>query len=224
MAFRLPYLAPEGDLRKYLYEDQFEYSQSYLGRTKRMLFLRGPLIGLPHRNDSMCPTMVSDDIVAYNAQDSNEPIYLVIESPGGDVSAGMILYDHIRMSKAPVITIGHNCASMAVTILAAGKERVILPHARVMLHLPSGTFEGDSETIKIRSKVLDEIKNELVEAYLECGVHAGVTAPGATKSKIKKQILKDIDREFWLTAQEAVNYGLADRIATPDDIFGIAGG
>ena len=221
MTFRAPHLAPEGDARKYLSDEQFEYAQGYLARTQRMLFLRGPIMGMPHRSDSSCPTMVGDDIIAFNAEDSEAPIYLVIESPGGDVSAGMILYDHIRMSKAPITTIGHNVASLAVNILAAGKVRVILPHARAMIHLPAGSISGDVEEIEVRTRLLQQIKEEMVDTYIECGAHAGLKdKKGTTKAKIKKQIMKDLEQpEMWMTAQEVVDYGLADRIATPNDIF-----
>lgn len=221
MTFRVPFLAPEGDARKYLSDEQFEYAQGYLARTQRMLFLRGPIMGMPHRSDSACPTMVADDIIALNAEDSKKPIYLVIESPGGDVSAGMILYDHIRMSKAPITTIGHNIASLAVNIFSAGKVRVILPHARAMIHLPAGSITGTSDEIDVRNDLIKQIKAEMVDTYIECGAHAGLKGKkGMTKAKIRKQIMKDLEKpELWMTAKEVVAYGLADRVATTKDIF-----
>jgi ATP-dependent Clp protease protease subunit len=222
--FRKPH---KGDAEQHLQDNQFEFSQAYLTRTKRMLFLRGPIFGVEGgmgRLDSFGPTMVGDDILSLNEEDPKAPIRLIIDSPGGDVGSGMVLYDIIRMSKAPVITIAQNCASMATVLMAAGSERMMFPHSRVMLHLPQGAFKGDSDTIEIRSKELSRVKNELIECYIDCGVTAGLPAskngrPPA-KSKVKAQIIKDINRsEYWMTAKECVKYGLVDRVATSADIF-----
>jgi ATP-dependent Clp protease protease subunit len=169
--------------------------------------------------------MITDDIMAMNNEDPKAPIYLVIDSPGGDVSAGMVLYDIIRMSKAPITTIAQNCASMATVLMAAGATRLMFPHSRVMLHLPSGAFQGDADTVEIRSKELTRVKNSLVDCYIECGVTAALppskTGKPPAKAAIRKKILGDINRsEYWLSAQECVAYGLIDRLATSEDLFG----
>lgn len=117
-----------------------------------------------------------------------------------------------------------NCASMATVLMAAGHERVMYPHSRVMLHLPKGAFEGDSETFEVRSKELGRVRDELVDCYVECGVTANLISKSGrrpTKAKVRAQIIKDINRsEFWMTADECVAYGLVDRIATRADILG----
>jgi ATP-dependent Clp protease protease subunit len=225
--FRKPY---EGSHDEHLTDSQFEHAQAFMARERRMLFLRGPIFGIGPgpmaRVDSFSPTIIGDDILAMNVADPKAPIYLYIDSPGGDVGAGMIMYDIIRMSKAPIVTVAQNCASMATVLMAAGDERVMYPHSRVMLHLPQGAFQGDADTIEIRSKELLRIKEELVECYVDCGVTAGLAGKGKrppAKSRVKKQIIKDINRsEYWMTAKECVAYGLVDRVATRADILGEA--
>ncbi|KKL24767.1 hypothetical protein LCGC14_2412060, partial [marine sediment metagenome] len=159
--FRKPH---EGEQKGHLHDDQFEFSQAFLARERRMLFLRGPIFGAnfgpTSRVDSFSPSIVGDDILAMNVDDPKAPIYLYIDSPGGDVGAGMVLYDIIRMSRAPIVTVAPNCASMATVLMAAGAERVMYPHSRVMLHLPKGAFEGDAETFEIRSKELQRVKED----------------------------------------------------------------
>ena len=220
--------AHEGDAEAHLHDDQFEFSPAFLARERRMLFLRGPIFGAnfgpASRIDSFSPTMIGDDILSMNVEDPKAPIHLVIDSPGGDVAAGMILYDIIRMSRAPIITIATNCASMATVLMAAGRERVMFPHSRAMLHLPKGAFEGDAETFEVRSKELQRVKDELVECYAECGVTAGLEGSGGrppSRARVKKRIVEDINRsEHWMTAEECVAYGIVDRVATWADIVG----
>lgn len=199
--------------------DQYEYSTSYLTREKRFLFLRGPIVPAVIRNDSFSPTSISDDIVAMNVENDRDPITIFIDSPGGDVSTGFALFDIIQMSKAPIRTIAMNAISMGTVILTAGVERLAFPHSRIMLHLPSGEIEGDVQQIKIRSELFQDLKGEIVDCYVQRGVTAGLI--GKTEKEIKKQILKDIDREKWFTAETALTYKLIDRIATREDIFGV---
>ena len=218
--FRNPFRTPKGTTAvDYLRDDAFEYAQAFLARERRVLFLRGPVINAPSRMDHFAPSMLGDDIMAMNRQDPKKPIYLVVDSPGGDVPSGLVLYDIIRLSKAPVTTIGMNCASMATVILAAGVEKLCFPHTRMMLHLPSGSITGDETEIAIRSKVLSDIKEELINCYLECGVTAGIVR-NKTRDRVKERITKDIEREHWMTAPQAVKYGIVDRIVKPKDLFG----
>jgi ATP-dependent Clp protease protease subunit len=209
----------ETDIR----DDKYEYSFNYLTRERRILFLRGVISSYPGgysgRNDPHSPTVVSDDIIALNLENQEEPIYIIIDSPGGEVSTGMTLYDTMKLSKAPIITIGQNCASMATIILAAGDEKYMFPHGKLMLHLPSTQIQGDTKEVEIKTKEILKVKEDLVQCYIDNGVTAGLETPTATK--IRKQILKDIEREFWLNADEAIEYGLADRIIEKDDLFGI---
>ncbi len=224
--FRQPF---EGNQEEHLTDNQFEFAQAFLARQRRMLFLRGPIFGANpghpmSRLDTFGPTSVGDDIVAMNVEDQKSPIYLWIDSPGGDVGAGMVLYDIIRMSKAPIVTVAQNCASMATVLMAAGSERLMMPHSRAMLHLPRGEMVGDVDDMAVRSAELLRVKDVLVNCYAECGVTAGLkpskTGRPPTRLRVRKQIIKDINRsEFWMSADECVEYGLVDRLATTADIF-----
>lgn len=214
--FRVPQL---GDPKGHLSDEHYEYASTYLARMRRILFLRGPMISSPPRSDGNSPSSISDDIMAMNVEDPTRPIYLVIDSPGGFVDSGLALYDVIKFSRAPVVTIGVTAASMATVILVAGVERLVFPSTRVMMHLPLGGIEGDVDTIKIRSEEMQRVKDALLDRYIECGVNAGL--PDKSPAVIRKRVLKDIDREHWLGAEGAIKYGLVDRIVTPDDLFGL---
>jgi ATP-dependent Clp protease protease subunit len=136
---------------------------------------------------------------------SNQPVKLIIDSPGGELDAAFMLYDTIRMMKSPVYTMGRICCSAAVILLAAGKKRYLLPHSKVMIHLPSAHLQGDSEELRIQQEQIDLYKHQLVDILLESGV-----------KKNKKKILADMDREFWLNPTEAIEYGLADEVMTKE--------
>lgn len=206
----------EGDPKTYLLDENFEYAQSFLARERRMLFLRGTIS--TERADQFSSISIGDDIVAMNVDDPRKPIYLVIDSPGGAIGAGFALFDLVRLSAAPVVTIGASCASMATFILAAGSTRLALPHSRFMLHLPEGMMGGDPKEMKIHSKEFNRIRDELIESYIGCGITAGLK--GNSSEAIGRKILKDIDRIFYLDAEDAVKYGLVDRVATAEDLFG----
>ncbi len=205
--------------------DQYEYSSDYLTRTKRMLWLRGIIMGYPPspehigRQDPYSTTTLSDDIMAMSIEDPIKPIYLFVDSVGGEVTNGFMLYDTIKMTPAPIYTIAVNAASMATTIMVAGKKRFITPHGKVMIHLPQTLFSGDSDELETKSKEVNKIKEELVSIYIDNGATAGL--PKSTpEKKIRQKIMKDINKEKWFGAQEAVDYGLVDSIITGDQIYG----
>jgi ATP-dependent Clp protease protease subunit len=197
-----------------LREDQFETSQVYLARERRLLFLRGSILGVPSRWDQFGPAAVHDAILAINYDDRNKtatpkrPIYLLIDSEGGSVSDGLILYDVIRASQVPVYTVALNAASMATLILASGHRRLVYPHASLMIHLPMAALKGDVKQIEVRTRELNRTKDAIVEAYRTCGV-----------KRTSEEILQDMDRESWMSAEDAVAYGLADAIVAPDELM-----
>lgn len=218
--FRKP---AEGNQFEHLADGQFEHAATYLTRERRMLFLRGPMFGMltppMPRPDQYGPTVVGDDIIALNVEDPTKPIYLWIDSAGGEVNSGLILYDIIRASAAPIITVAQSCMSLATVLMAAGTQRVMFPHSRAMLHLPRSEFAGDSDAMEIRSKELSRVRDDLIECYIECGVTAGLEKP--SKAKVRKQIVGDINRaEYWMSAKDCIKYGLIDRIATMADMLG----
>jgi ATP-dependent Clp protease protease subunit len=132
---------------------------------------------------------------------SNDPIKIFITSPGGELDTTFLFYDTMRMMQSPIVTIGEYCASAAAIILAAGSKRYLSPHAKVMLHLPSGQMAGDSKDWDIQHKQMESYRNRVVDILIECGA-----------KKSKEEIFDDIDRDYWMNAQEAIEYGLADEI------------
>jgi len=140
---------------------------------------------------------------------SHDPIKLIISSPGGEMDAAFLIYDILKLVESPIITLGTFCCSAAVMILAAGTKgmRYLLPHSKIMLHLPSSRFEGDTHDIEIAKKEMIGYRDKMIELYRECGVN-----------KTRKQILLDIDREFWMNPKEAIDYGLCDAILTKEEM------
>lgn len=134
---------------------------------------------------------------------SHEPIKLFITSPGGDLDSTFLFYDVMKRIKSPIITIGDYCASAAAIFLAAGTKRYLSPHAKVMLHLPAGQMGGDARDWDIQHKQMEKYRNKIVDILIECGA-----------KKSHTEILNDIDRDYWMEPDEAINYGLADEVLT----------
>ncbi|MFP4119861.1 ATP-dependent Clp protease proteolytic subunit [Coleofasciculus sp.] len=138
-----------------------------------------------------------------DSEDNNKDIYLYINSPGGSVTAGMAIYDTMQHIKSDVVTICVGlAASMGSFLLAAGKhgKRLALPHSRIMIHQPSGGVRGQATDIEIEAREILRIRRQLNQIYAD--------KTGQSVEKIEK----DIDRDFFMSAQEAKEYGLIDRV------------
>lgn len=150
---------------------------------------------------------LANAIVAYllylDSEDSGKPIYLYINSPGGSVTAGMAMYDTMQTIKSEVVTICVGlAASMGAFLLAAGTrgKRMALPHARIMIHQPLGGARGQASDIEIEAKEILRMRASLNDLLAQ---HTG---------KSIEQIQKDTDRDYFLSAQEALQYGLIDKV------------
>jgi ATP-dependent Clp protease protease subunit len=150
---------------------------------------------------------IANAIVAYmlylDSEDPSKPIYLYINSPGGSVTAGMAIYDTMQYIKSDVVTICVGlAASMGSFLLAAGTKgkRLALPHARIMIHQPSGGTRGQATDIEIEAREILRIRHQLNQIYAD--------NTGQPLSKIEK----DMDRDFFMSAQEAKEYGLIDLV------------
>jgi ATP-dependent Clp protease protease subunit len=143
--------------------------------------------------------------------ESDEPdqdIYLYINSPGGQVSSGMAIYDTIQYIKPDVQTICiGQAASMGALLLTAGapKKRFALPHSRIMIHQPSGGFQGQHTDIEIQAKEITRIRAILDSIMSK---HSG---------KSISQVNKDTERDHYMTAEEAKTYGLIDSVISNRD-------
>ena len=138
--------------------------------------------------------------------DSNDPIKLLISSPGGNLMGAFALYDVIKSVDSPVWTFGHCCMSGAAILLAAGEKghRYLYPNSTIMLHLPQvmpASMPMDTKTNQIITQESLRQRDRAVSLLIECGVN-----------KTQEKVLEDIDRVLIMNAEEAVAYGLADKV------------
>jgi len=151
---------------------------------------------------------IANAIVAYmlylDSEDNTKPIYLYINSPGGSVTAGMAIYDTMQYIKSDVVTICVGlAASMGSFLLGAGAKgkRLALPHSRIMIHQPSGGVGRSQATdIEIEAAQIVRVRKDLNELL---ALHSGQPV---------EKIEKDSDRDFFMSAAEAKEYGLIDRV------------
>jgi len=139
------------------------------------------------------------------AEDPEKDIWLYINSPGGSVTAGMAIFDTMQWVPNDVATVAMGlAASMGQFLLSAGApgKRYATPHARVMMHQPSGGIGGTASDIKIQAEQMLHIKKQMAELIAE---HTGQTV---------EQIVKDSDRDRWFAAEEAKEYGFVDHVYT----------
>ncbi|MGB1416398.1 MAG: ATP-dependent Clp protease proteolytic subunit [Synechococcus sp.] len=164
---------------------------------ERILFLGSEV------NDSVANSLVAQ-MLYLDSEDSSKPIYLYINSPGGSVTAGLAIYDTIQYVKSEVVTICVGlAASMGAFLLAAGTKgkRVALPHSRIMIHQPlGGTSRRQASDIEIEAREILRMKEMLNRSMADMS--------GQSFEKIEK----DTDRDYFLSAEEAKEYGLIDRV------------
>mgnify|MGYP000936840120 FL=1 len=138
-----------------------------------------------------------------NAEDPHKDIYLYINSPGGSIDSGMAIYDTMQWISNDVATVALGlAASMGQFLLSGGTpgKRYALPHARILMHQPSGGIGGTASDIKIQAEQSIHLKHEMAELIAR---HTGQTV---------EQITKDSDRDRWFTATEALEYGFIDHV------------
>ena len=148
--------------------------------------------------------LITAQLLYLESEDENKDIWLYINSPGGSVTAGMAIYDTMQLVNPDVGTICMGlAASMGQFLLSAGAQgkRFALPHARIMMHQPSGGFQGQASDIKIQAEQMIYIKRLMAERIAE---HTGQTV---------EQIEEDSERDRWFTAEQAKNYGIVDSVA-----------
>jgi ATP-dependent Clp protease protease subunit len=155
-------------------------------------------------NDQVASSIVAQ-LLFLEAQDPDKDIYFYINSPGGVITSGLSMFDTMNYIKPDIVTICiGQAASMGAFLLASGTKgkRYALPHARIMIHQPSGGAQGQSTDIQIQAKEIQRLKDTLNEILAE---KTGKTA---------KRIEKDTERDNFMSAKEAVEYGLIDKVLT----------
>ncbi len=162
----------------------------------RIIFLGTPI------NDDVANVVIAQ-LLFLEADNPERDIHIYINSPGGSVSAGMAIYDTMQFLKSPVNT---NCmglaASMGSFLLAAGSpgKRSALPHSRVMIHQPSGGTQGTASDIEIQAREILYLRSKMNELFSK---HTG---------RAVEQIERDMDRDRFMSAEEARDYGLIDNV------------
>ncbi len=170
---------------------------------ERIIFLSGQV-------DDHMANLVIAQLLFLESEGPDKDIFIYVNSPGGLVSAGMAIYDTMQYIRCDVSTLCvGQAASMGAVLLAAGTagKRFALPNARVMIHQPLGGFQGQATDIEIHAREIIKLKNRLNKLL---AAHTGKTV---------KKIANDVERDYFLTAEEACSYGLIDRVIDrrPDD-------
>lgn len=162
----------------------------------RIIFLGVPI-------DDTVANIIQAQLLFLESTDPSKDIQIYFNSPGGSVHAGLGIYDTMQYISADVATICTGmAASMAAVLMTAGQKgkRSALTHSRIMIHQPMGGAQGQASDIEITAREIMKIKKEL---YTIIADHSGQSL---------EQIEKDSDRDYWMTAQEAVDYGMIDEI------------
>ena len=190
--YNSPLFDDEEDEKKQKAPEQF--SEKFL--KTRQIILTGEI------NKELADSIVRQ-LLILDSEDEKSPIYMYIDSPGGDVDAGFAIFDMIRFINAPVYLIGMGLIASAATLvlLAVDKEfRIGLPNSRYLIHQPLGGMRGVATDIEIYAKDMEKIRAKLNSLIAE---QTGTSLV---------QVTKDTERDFWLDSDEAVKYGLISKI------------
>jgi len=170
---------------------------------ERIIFLNGPV------EDNMA-NLVTAQLLFLESEGPDKDIYLYINSPGGVVTAGLAIYDTMQYIRCDVSTLCvGQAASMGAHLLAAGApgKRYALPNARVMIHQPLGGFQGQATDIEIHAKEILKLKDDLTRMMAK---HTGQPL---------EKLAEDVERDYFLSAAEACEYGIVDKVlASRDDV------
>jgi ATP-dependent Clp protease, protease subunit len=170
---------------------------------ERIIFIPGPI-------DDTMSTLIVAQLLFLEAENPKKEIAMYINSPGGVVTSGLAIYDTMQFIRSPISTLCvGQAASMGSLLLAAGTSgmRFALPNARIMLHQPSGGFQGQATDIMLHAQEILNIKKRLNDIYVK---HTGQTL---------KKIEDALERDYFLTGEMAVEWGVVDKVIDrrPDD-------
>ncbi|HNU68651.1 MAG TPA: ATP-dependent Clp protease proteolytic subunit [Myxococcota bacterium] len=173
--------------------------------------LKDRIIFLGWEIDDNLASVVIAQLLYLESEDPDKDIYLYINSPGGNVNSTLAVYDTMQYVRCPISTICiGQASSMSALLLAAGTpgKRRALPHSRILLHQPLGSFSGQATDVDIRTREILFLKNQVVKLLSN---HSGRSV---------EQILKDSDRERFLSPEEAREYGLIDEVIDQNSVPG----
>lgn len=190
----------QGYITPYIIEER-PMNITQLDVFSRLMKDRIIFLGVPIYDD--VANIIQAQLLFLESQDSERDIQIYLNSPGGSVYAGLGIYDTMQYLKPDISTICTGmAASMASVLLCAGTKgkRFALPHSRVMIHQPMGGAEGQASDIEITAREIQKLKKELYEIIAH---HSG---------KDFEQVWKDSDRDYWMIAAEAKEYGMIDDV------------
>ena len=170
--------------------------------------LKERIVILSEEVNSVTASLITAQLLFLEAEDPDKDIQFYINSPGGSVSDGLMIYDTMRLIKPDIQTICMGmAASMGSVLLSAGTKgkRCILPNAEVMIHQPLGGAQGQASDIKIRAELILRTRDMLNKILAE------------NTGKPIEEIERDTDRDYFMTAQQALEYGIIDKIYTHRD-------
>ncbi|HHS49459.1 MAG TPA: ATP-dependent Clp endopeptidase proteolytic subunit ClpP, partial [Desulfurella acetivorans] len=165
--------------------------------------LKDRIIMLGGEIDDYFANIIVSQLLFLESEDPDKDIYLYINSPGGVITSGLAIYDTMQYIKPEISTICiGSCASMAAILLAAGAKgkRFALPHSRIMIHQPLGGVQGQASEIEIHAKEILRLKKEL-----------NIILSKHTNKQLRT-IEKDTERDYFMSAQEALEYGIIDKV------------
>lgn len=189
-------------LNPYILEER-QLNVTQMDVFSRLMMDRIIFLGAPIYDDAA--NIIQAQLLFLETNDPEKDIQIYINSPGGSVSAGLGIYDTMQLVSCDVSTICTGmAASMGAVLLTAGAKgkRKALPHSRVMIHQPLGGAQGQASDIEITAREIMRTKRELYEIL---SLHSGASI---------KKIEKDADRDYWMSAEEALKYGLIDEVLT----------
>ena len=187
-------------LNPYILEER-QLNVTQMDVFSRLMMDRIIFLGTPF--DDTTANVLQAQLLYLDSVDSGKDISIYVNSPGGSVYAGLGIYDTMQFIQSPVATICTGmAASMAAVLLVAGAEgkRSALPHSRVMIHQPLGGAQGQASDIEITAREIMKLKKEL---YTIISEHSHTDFD---------KVWADSDRDYWMTAQEAKEYGMIDRV------------
>jgi ATP-dependent Clp protease protease subunit len=191
--------------------EQTSRGERYFDIYSRLLKDRIIFLGTPI--DDTIANLIMAQLLHLESEDPDKDVFIYINSPGGSITSLFAIYDTMQYIRPDVNTVCMGMAASAAAVILAGGakgKRYALPHARVMLHQPHGGAQGQAADIEIQAKLIVQMREELNQILAE---HTG--------QDIEK-ISHDTDRDYWLLAEEAKNYGVVDGILTRRELAAVA--
>ncbi len=173
----------------------------------RIIFLGTPI-------DDTVANLIMAQMLHLESEDPDKDVYLYINSPGGSITSLFAIYDTMQYIRPAVTTVCMGMAASAAAVILAGGEkgkRFALPHARVMLHQPSGGAQGQASDIEIQARLIMQMREQLNQILAD---HTG---------QPMEKVTVDTERDFWMLAEEAKDYGIVDDILTRRELTAVTG-